>query len=241
MILEIILMVITLSAAVVGTYKDDLSGLVKTFLIVLAIAAGIGTLIKSYKDESDKKFMQAALTSTLNPSNSSYEKICNEVDKIGKAAGFDADAECHHSSDGMIGLLSEKAGKDYGIVVLNRQNVSDIYANHIKKSSNQNVINVINEAIHKLYDPKNLNNEEFLDKVGILGFNIYFNIFDEHPLSYNYDPKFGVKIAFDKDGKKQIVQVSPAELKTFEHGKALNLFHLIGKNFREKFQKFQNE
>lgn len=233
MSVEIALAALALLIAAVGTLLRNPSPPVKIFLIILAILTFGGSVIKSINEESDKKFMQTAIISNLIPSNSSYEKLSDDVDKVAKATGFDEDTSCHHNSEGMICLLSNKNGDQHAIVVLNKLEIAEMYANQLKNSSNQKVIN---EAMQKSYDPKNIN-EEFMDKVGILGFGIYFNMFYGLPLYYSYDPKFGVIIAFDKDGKKETVEVGPSELSTLPQDKALNLFHRLGESFREKFKK----
>ncbi|HYN25214.1 MAG TPA: hypothetical protein VES69_09250 [Pyrinomonadaceae bacterium] len=92
--------------------------------------------------------------------------------------------------------------------------------------------------MQKAYVPKEFT-EEFLDKVGILGFGIFFNIVGRFPSEYNYDPRFGVRISFDNNGKKQTVEFNPSELARFEENKAFKLFYLLAQDFRRKFADVQ--
>src|SRR5262249_21311118 len=108
MAIEIFLTLITLMVAVIGTLLKDPSRSVNVFLIFLAVLAACGTVVKSISDESDKGFMKTALISSLNPSNSSYQKLCDDVDEGAKSRGFDQDTHCYHSSDGMVCLLASK-------------------------------------------------------------------------------------------------------------------------------------
>jgi hypothetical protein len=71
MTIDIILTLITLTVAVIGTIKENLTKHVKQFLVGLAVIASLASIIKAVGDASDKEFMKKALTSILTPSNAS--------------------------------------------------------------------------------------------------------------------------------------------------------------------------
>jgi hypothetical protein len=78
--------------------------------------------------------------------------------------------------------------------------------------------------------------EEFSDKVGLLGTNgVFFNMFGRWP-DYAYDDKFGVKIMFKKDGITKEVLLNADELASVEQRKAPDLFYVLEQKFREKLK-----
>ena len=104
MAIEFLLTTITLIVAIIGTLLRDPSRRVKAFLICLAAAASAGSAVKAVETERDKRFIQTALVSSLNPSNSAYEKLCEDIGEFAKAKGYDEDLDCPHMSDGMVTL-----------------------------------------------------------------------------------------------------------------------------------------
>lgn len=231
MVTEFVLTAITLAVAIYGTTKDKIPRNGKRLLIVLAVATSVASVIKVVSDEDDKKFLQTALISTLRPANSVYEKLCRDVDEVAKTMGFDEETKCHHGPDGMVTFFSDRTKTQHGIVVFDRSDIGKMYANHLRDLSNRQLIT---NVMHKAYVPKEFS-EEFVDKVGILGFGIFFNIVGRFPSEYNYDPSIGVQIYFDN---KKVGFDSP-ELARFEENKAFKLFYLLGEGYRKKFNDAQ--
>jgi len=231
MAIELLLTTITLIVAIIGTLLRDPSRRVKAFLICLAAAASAGSAVKAVETERDKRFIQTALVSSLNPSNSAYEKLCEDIGEFAKAKGYDEEVDCPHMSDGMVALLSTSTART-GTVVFNRSEIAEMYANKIRHAGNKQTVQGI---VDKSYAPSDLR-EEFLDKVGILGFLSFFSVAGNFPLTYHYDARFGVRLDFTNDkGQKQSILFSTAELVSFKEDKAPKLFHLLEQEFRRKF------
>jgi hypothetical protein len=231
MSLDIILTIITLIVAVIGTLLKDPSRRVKVFLISLAALASLASVIKAVADASDKEFMKTAIISTLTPSNFAFQKLVNDIHDEDNQAGFDTEI-CHHDADGMTCFLSSSTDKNkHGTLVFNRMDIAEMYANDIQRTSNKKLIDA---AFAQSYDPKELK-EEFSDKVGLLGTAVFFNMYGRWP-DYTYDDSFGVKIIFEKDGVTKEVLISPVELASFQKQRAPDLFYALEKEFRDKYK-----
>jgi hypothetical protein len=153
----------------------------KNILIVVAIIVFGFSVWKAIDDESEKEFMQNMLISTIIPSNSAYVKLYDDVNEAATKIGYVVQDSCNHSDDGMICLLykkeeahSAKNNAYSATVVFDKQEVAEMYANRMRKCSNSKLVS---DAIQKVYEPKELR-EEFLDRVGILGFGIFFDMFN---------------------------------------------------------------
>jgi hypothetical protein len=152
MSLDIILTLITLTVAVIGTLLKDPSRHVKAFLIALAVAASLASIVKAFGDASDKEFMKRAVISGLTPANSAYQSFVDEIEKQVAKQNFEVDT-CHHSNDGMTCFLTSTADKTkHADLVFNRAEIAEMYANDIGHSSNDKPINV---ALTQQYDAKN--------------------------------------------------------------------------------------
>jgi hypothetical protein len=231
MTIDIILTLITLTVAVIGTIKENLTKHVKQFLVGLAVIASLASIIKAVGDASDKEFMKKALTSILTPSNASYQRLVADIHDNDNKAGFDTEL-CHHSQDGMTCFLSSSTDMNkHATLVFNRFDISQLYANNIQRTSNKKLIDA---AFAQTFDPKD-SEEEFSDKVGLLGAGVFFNVFGRWP-DYAYDDKFGVKIMFEKDGAMKEVLLSPDELASVQQHKAPDLFYALEQKFREKLK-----
>lgn len=132
--------------------------------------------------------MKTALISTLVPANSSYVNLVPEIEAAGQARHFD-DSPCHHSADGMACFfLSKSDNSKHATVVLNRSEIAQMYANDIDKTSNDKLIKA---AFDQSYEPlADEWDEEYVDKAGLLGMAVCYNMFDHWGSDYNYDVKF---------------------------------------------------
>jgi hypothetical protein len=107
-----------------------------------------------------------------------------------------------------------------------------MYANSLKGRDNHDLIVSI---FNKEYEPAEMT-EEFKDKVGILGIDVFYNMFQKFPNGYDYDDSFGVQVNFDQDGKSKFVRITTPELKQLKPDKSLPLFHTLETTFRERFK-----
>jgi hypothetical protein len=171
--LDVALTVVTLIVAIIGVTWDKPTFRIKVLLVVLAIVASGGAIFKIAKDQSDKKFFEHALISTLAPSNSEYQKMEQEIYALADKRTFN-DGPCHHSNDGLICLLFKMNNTSaHATLVFNHDEVAKMYANSLANKTNARFIN---DAFDKVYDRSQWN-EGFVDKVGVLGMAVCFNMF----------------------------------------------------------------
>ncbi len=235
MTLDIFLALAALIVAVVGTLKDDFSRRTKRILVGAAAVTCLFAIIKAVADNHDKRFMKTALISTLVPSNSSYVNLVPEIEAAGEKRLFD-DSPCHHSPDGMACFfLSKSDNRKHATVVLNRSEIAQMYANEIDRTSNDTLIKV---AFDQLYEqlPATGWDEEFVDKAGLLGMAVCYNMFDHWGSDYNYDPKFGLKVDCETHAGKEEVQITTKELNGLHNGLAPEAFYKLEQMFRGQYQ-----
>jgi hypothetical protein len=178
-----------LIVAVIGTLKDDFSLRTKRILVGAAAVTCLFAIIRAVIDDHDKTFMKTALISTLVPANSSYTTLVPEIEAAGEKRLFD-DSPCHHNQDGMACFFASKSDTTkHATVVLNRSEIAQMYANEIDKTSNDKLIKA---AFDQSYEATTGWDEEFVDKAGLLGMAVCYNMFDHWGSDYNYDPKFGL-------------------------------------------------
>lgn len=235
MMIDAVLTLITVLVAIVGTVTKDPSQRVKAFLITLAVLAGLGSIVKAASDNADKAFMDTALTSTLIPTNASYQKLTDEVEAVAKKHDFN-DTSCVHSADGMSCFLSQSHNFGPEVLVFDKLEIAKMYGNLIRKNDNSRLVE---ESFGRSFADDS-RKEELLDKVGILESSIYFQVFKGFPTdSYNYDDDFGVQITFERNGRKETVGLSPKELSSYDPKRAATYFGLLTDTFRNKLEQLQ--
>jgi len=231
---EYVLIGLTLAVAIVGTLWKDPPKPAKAILIFFALAASAASIYKSREDDQDKKFLQLALTSTLVPSNSDYTRFYNDFNPPAAARGYDVDVDypCHHTPEGLTCFFASSDGSQHGTLVLNKADVATLYANLIRGVSN----GPTSEALFKKQYTPSIHDEEFLDKVGIVGFDTFYNMYHSFPRNYDYDPSFGVHVIWDNAGKEQVVRISPDDISRIAPGNGLEIFRKIEELYRERFR-----
>jgi len=223
----------TLAVAVVGVLWRDPPTPAKVSLILLALATSAASIYKLMEDDQDKKFLQLALTSTLVPSNSDYKRFYKDFDAKAGIRNYSVnDYPCHHSPDGLTCFFANADGSKHGTLVLNKTEVATLYANEIRGMSNGPTV----EALFKKQYTPSINDEEFLDKVGIVGVMTFYNTYHTFPRTYDYDPSFGVHIIWDIEGKERVVQISPDDISSIPPGDSLGVFRKIEEIYRQRFK-----
>jgi hypothetical protein len=106
-----------------------------------------------------------------------------------------------------------------------------MYANLIRRVSNDLMSKTL---VNKQYTPS-VHDEEFLDKVGIVGFHTFYNMYRGFPRNYDYDDSFGVYVKWESAGKEQVVQLSPDDISGIPQGSGLDVFRKIEELYRQKF------
>lgn len=229
MSLDNILTLITLTVAVIGTLLKDPSRRVKVFLIGLAVAASLASIVKAFGDASDKEFMKRAVISGLTPANSAYQNFTDEIEKEAAKRNFAVDT-CHHSSDGMTCFMTSTADKTkHADLVFNRAEIAEMYANDIGHASNDNPIIT---AFIQQYDTKNYR-EDFTDKMGLVGTGVIFTVYGTQA-DYNYGDDFGVRIIYAQKGEQRELTITPGEIQSISERNAADLFYAVEQKFREK-------
>jgi hypothetical protein len=230
MAIDVILTGITLIVAVIGTVLEKPPLKVKIFLIALAVAASLGSIIKAFNDESDKRFLKTALTSTLVPPSSYYPKLARDVVVVARTRGF-GQYQYYHTADGTSFFLSSTDQSKHATLVFNKDEVAKMYANQIAREDNGRSVN---EAFEQASAPAEMG-DEFLDKVCVLGFEVFFDMFRHYPVDYTYDDS-GIRIFFVDGGNAKILEFSKDELSKIEAAKAASVFYNLEQAFREKYK-----
>ena len=91
---------------------------------------------------------------------------------------------------------------------------------------------MIEKLFKTRYSPNDLD-EEFLDKIGVLAFGTFFNMYKHYPADYNYDDHFGVIITIDGNGKK--LQISQIEIAQMKENAAPILFYELEQKLRSRY------
>lgn len=234
MAVDVVLILITLAVAVVGTLLKDPPTYVKTALIFLAVLASVASVIKAREDSNDKNFLKTAIMSNLTPSSAVYGRLVDAVSTVGKRLGY-ADGSCFHNEAGLACFLSSKGqNSKHGTLVLNRLEIAQLYANDIQRTSNDSVINTF---YSRVYEPSRLE-EEFEDKVAVLGAAVFFNVYGRWP-QYSYDDHNGrdLTLGYEQNGKAWQVQFSGEEIKAMAAAKTPDVFYSFEQRFRQEYAK----
>ena len=231
---ELFLITITLAVAVIGVMSTkEMSDKAKYTLAALAVFASAGSVVQAVRNEQDKEFLRTALASTLVPANSDYQKFYGEMGALAAKEGYDAeDYPCHHSPDGFTCFATNRQQTKYGAIVFNKSDVGTMYANIMRNETNRAIIN---KALVTPYKPL-INDEEFLDKIAIVGTDVFYNMYGRFPSNSTYDPSFGVRVYFDKNGTVvPPVAIEPSDISKLPSGKPPEVFHAVEQLFRERF------
>jgi hypothetical protein len=231
---DILLIVITLAVAVIGTLWRDPPRSMKISLIVLAMVASGASVFKAISDAGDKNFIKFALTSTLKPSNAQFHQLIVDVDKAMKDS-HRKQGECNHGDDGMVCfLVSTESDTRRGTLVLERGDLGTLYATELDHGDTGKVIN---DVCARQYNPDDLG-EDFKARVALLGTAVYFDVFKKEGSESSYDDSFGVRITFEGRGKRDEVVLAPDELRAFKPDNACGLFYNVEQSFRGRFRPF---
>jgi hypothetical protein len=174
-------------------------------LVLIAIFS-IG---KSINDHNDKKTLEKLAVTGLILPTSAYDFLYNEVNDRLVWAGYGA-ALCDHSDMGAVCDVAASGKNPPVTIVLSRDEVSTLYADHERGRSGRLVID---QAIRKNYTPSNLE-DDFLDRVSVVGYHEFFRLCGEYPADYVYQDERGITLIYnDYDGKRKRIRISPDELR----------------------------
>jgi hypothetical protein len=233
MTIDVILILITLVVAVIGTTLDKPSNRVKGFLIFLALGASAGSIAKAYEDSKEKDFLKTAITSNLVPSGKVYGILAGQVaDEVRERLKLTV-ANCYHGTDDGITCFftSKTTPPTRATVVLSRPDVSDLYANYIQHRSNKKTVDKI---LNQEYKPSELE-EDFEEKAAILGSTVLYRHLHVWPNS-SYDDNGGqyLKKIYTGAGVSVVIQLSPVELAGINQNAEPKLFYEVEQDIRRK-------
>jgi len=231
---EILLACVSMLVAIVGTLKKDPTKNEQRVLITFAVLIAVGTAIKAHSDENDKEFLQKLLISSSSPPESAYREMADEIGVVSEAKGME-DVYCYHYADGMTCLLDDGQKTKHALLVLDRSEVANLYANQMRHVSNDKYIKAAYESKYNLAESPD---EGFGDRLGILGEAVFRTMFGHYPDSYDSDYTNGVQIFFaDDKGRKWVANIPINELKglPLANGSEV-LFPKFEKRFHESFR-----
>jgi hypothetical protein len=228
---DILLSLITLVVAIVGTVLKDPSKRVKIFLISLAAATTIGTVIKAIGDESDKNFFKRALISTLSPSNGQYKNLEGDVAIHFAKLGYDHWG-CYHTQGGMGCYLWSETNKDkHWTLILNSEEIGKMYAKEIAGEKDDDVIQAVCSNPMK---PSEFD-EDFKDRASILSSVVFWTTFGKW-INFDYDDNVGIKAEYRQNGQDREISFAPAELTSTPDGDSCTVFYNVEQRIREKYK-----
>ena len=231
MLEDILLAVLALALAVFGTLTEKLDKKLKIGIIVIAALTAIVASAKSFKDQRDKDFTEVALVSMLTPPNLSYREFRDEISKAAAKAGFDSKVDCLHYDAGMTCELARPGTQTRGLLVLDRNQVAQMYKSQIK---HEGIGEFLDGAIKHQYPADVLMDDEVKNKIGILAFYEFYRVFGYYPDDYNWDDDLGIRISVNKVDHAHDVIFSPKELQVVSKPD-LEMFYDLEKMMQQKF------
>ena len=108
----------------------------------------------------------------MEPSNSEYRKFYNDFDPWAKARGFYI--EEYPWREGLTCFFATSDDSKHGTPVLNKIEAAEMYVNLKRAVGNGPLSRAMFE---REYTPSK-DNEDFLDKVAIVGFCTFFNVYN---------------------------------------------------------------
>jgi hypothetical protein len=227
MIADSILIVIAFVSGTIGTLWKDPPKIAKVALIFLLVASSFAAIAKAYYDDKDKEFLQQLAVSNLVLPNSVYDKIYSQIANTYSDSEIDA---CHHTENGMTCLLKPTEGQPPIALVFSRYEIAQVYANILR---GRDPTSDLRGSAEKIYDP-NQPNDEYEDKLGILGFHTFFRLCGKFPQDYTYDDTSGIKLIYDNGGEQKTIVLTPEEMKTPKEDHATILFGKFSQIFITK-------
>ncbi len=233
--IDLLIAVSALVIALLGTLSRDLNLKWKKVLVTAACIAFLAAIAKSVSDDREKQFLKDAITLTLVPTNPQFTRIQDEFDHERDLRGMNA-GSCHHQDFGDICFYYSTTDPwKNATVVFNKEEVAKIYANQLDKKNSEDLIK---DRFDHLYQPIGEDDwdEEFVDRVGLLGMGICFSKNDSwEGAGYNYDPKFGIRLVCGTFPNGVEAQLTKDDLRQFHNGPSWDVFNRLDSRIRSDF------
>jgi hypothetical protein len=229
---DLILTLVTLAAAVIGTILDKPSTKTKALLIACAVAASFGSIVKAYGDYQEKDFLRKAATSSLVPNGAVYGYMADAITSEARKKFRLGAPLCYHDADGMTCFFRSRTNPaKRATVVFDRADVSDLYADYIQDHAYGNDIDRI---FTRSYNPAALT-EAFEEDAAILGAAILYRGLHLWP-SYSYDDEggSGLRLFYSAPHTEAAVAFTRGELAQIKEGPAAEVFFEVDEKIRQK-------
>jgi hypothetical protein len=235
--MDFILILLALMIGLTPTFWKDPGKPVIYATRAALILIAIFSIGKSINDNNDKKVLEKlAITGLILPT-SAYDFLYDEVNDRLANAGYGA-AICDHSDMGAVCDVAASGKNPPATIVLSRDEVSKLYADHERGWSGRSVID---HAIQKNYTPSKLE-DDFLDRVSIVGYHEFFRLCGEYPADYAYQDERGITLIYDDhDGKRKRIQISPDEIRAEQTKAGPAQFHDFEQIYRQRILEQQPE
>lgn len=229
MIIDVILILITLAVAVIGTLTD-LKSNGRAILILLAVGASVFSIYKSYKKNKENNFLQWALTVSLAPSPKEYDHLKDDVLKA--APGYTID-DYHHFNAGVVFFLDKTADHSKSILIFDREEIAQIYANLANREDNKSLIQ---SRLNYVYKSDDKEREDILNRICILGSVMFRKVVDRFPNDCTYGNE-GVNYFIAAEGRELKLNLAPNEIGSFTGAPAAQLFSAVADHLHGDIRK----
>jgi hypothetical protein len=151
---DIILAVITLALAVVGTLFNPRAS-VKIGIIFLAVAATVATIVKAHDDNLDKEFIKQALAAqlaTARPSPRFKSALQQSRESVAKEHGWQESGSDEKESGVVYFFSKVPSDERAGALVFSPEDLGEAFVNF---ASNRSLDPIVESAMFKVPDMKN--------------------------------------------------------------------------------------
>jgi hypothetical protein len=144
--MEYILISLTFILAVVGTIWKDPPTTAKVSLITLLVISSGVSIVKAIGDDRDKKFLETLTITGFSLPNAFYDSIYDEIGAVSELFR-DSDTRCHHTTDGLTCFVPATARSPHIVLVFNKFEIAEIFANRERKKQNEDFIHHFSAAV----------------------------------------------------------------------------------------------
>ena len=204
----------------------------KVALIALLTVSSRTSVAKSNSGDSDNPLLQDLAIAGLVLPDTAYGTIDDEVENVLTAEGY-TDGRCHHSADGMICVVNHIDSRPDITVVLNRYEATKIYAAEKRDKRQTEREEFIRATLYQTYNTREPT-DDYKDKLGILGVNIFYDMCGQFPLGYEYDNSFGIRVYYSEYGQSRTIEISANDMTGPQPAPGPVLFQHFEQVFRER-------
>jgi hypothetical protein len=232
MLFEVTLIGLAFLIAVFGTLEDHLGRTAKIVLVVLALGVAVANIAKTVNDQDEKRWMRAVLSSNLRLSPEEISRLFQSAQRISSKRGYDA-VDYNESDNGLVFFLTRNA--DIAAIVLTNWDLGVLTG-----KSTRDVDADLNRHFGESYPARD---EEFEDKhkrIGILCAAAAASLASEQAGDYHWDSSIGVRVHFELQGRRTMIQVSPEDIASVPRSAKALYFGRVAETCRDKYNVARN-